>query len=158
MGQLMNFSVPNKHPSLCAQLSSVREQVRRTRQEGATNNKRDARASLKERVANLKAFSRGISTTQLSDIKALEQRDFVASIRNIIDNRDNKIFFQHELYDLLIDLSDQLGLGSWKVHFGCTEAVLYCSYGSVYPGIRFVKEGHCNLRCTGCSYNIRLRD
>ncbi|WP_425667828.1 hypothetical protein ACPUEJ_24320 (plasmid) [Vibrio tubiashii] len=115
------------------------------------------RLALKNRLDALRSFTRGESAKQMSDVESLKESDLFELVKSVFASESGGHYAQNELFDLLIKLSDNTWLDEWFVRFGRNEAIVYAQFGSVYPGIRFTKQGDV-FRRHGFNFDIRLKE
>ncbi|SON51637.1 hypothetical protein [Vibrio tapetis] len=113
------------------------------------------RHAIVQRVQHLKMFCRGKSPEQLDDIAQLKEQRVRDTINIQFPGIGQKKFHHHDLYELLLDLDNSIGLGEWHLRESSEEVIVYASYGSVFPGLRFQKQGE-RYRCRGFNFDIRL--
>lgn len=113
------------------------------------------RHAIAQRVQHLKMFSRGKSSEQLDDIAQLKEQRVRDAINTLFPGIGQKTFQHHDFYELLLDLDSRIGLGEWRLRESREEVIVYASYGSVFPGLRFQKQGE-RYHCRGFNFDIRL--
>ncbi|NOH36528.1 hypothetical protein [Vibrio chagasii] len=113
------------------------------------------RLEMAERLNHLKMFSRGKSPEQLSDVADLKEQGLREAIKTQFPDMGLRAFQRHDIYAVLLELGNVIELGKWYLHESAKEMVVYASYGSVFPGLRFQKSGDA-FYCTGFNFNIRL--
>ncbi|CAK2045531.1 conserved hypothetical protein [Vibrio crassostreae] len=138
--------------------STLRKQLKMMRQsEGAVNTPTlsSRRLAMTQRLNYLKMFSRGQSPEQLGDVDDLKGLKVREAIKVQFPDIGQQAFQRHDIYELLLELSNVVELGQWRLHESAKEMVVYASYGSVYPGLRFQKRGEA-FHCIGFNFDIRL--
>lgn len=136
----------------------LRQQLKMMRQsEGAVNTPTlsSRRLAMTQRLNHLKMFSRGQSPEQLGDVDDLKGLNVREAIKVQFPGIGQQAFQRHDIYELLLELSNVVELGQWRFHESAKEMVVYASYGSVYPGLRFQKRGEV-FHCIGFNFDIRL--
>ncbi|MEZ8822435.1 MULTISPECIES: hypothetical protein [Vibrio] len=113
------------------------------------------RLELAQRLHHLKMFSRGQSSEQVNDVADLKGLRVREAIKTQFPDIGQRAFQRHDVYELLLELGNVVELGQWRLHESAKEMVMYASYGSVYPGLRFQKSGEV-FHCKGFNFDIRL--
>ena len=113
------------------------------------------RLEMTERLNHLKMFSRGKSPEQLSDVAELKDQGLQEAIKAQCPDIGQRVFQRHDIYEFLLELDGHLELGEWRLRENAEEVIVYASYGSVFPGLRFQKRGEA-FYCTGFNFDIRL--
>lgn len=113
------------------------------------------RLEMAERLNHLKMFSRGKSPEQLSDVAELKERGLREAIKTLFPEIGQQAFQRHDIYEFLLELDGHIKLGEWRLRENAQEVIVYASYGSVFPGLRFQKRGDA-FYCTGFNFDIRL--
>lgn len=150
MAQLSNSSLVGVH----SQVKAMRQSVK-----GAMALKAPVvspqRAQVTERLHHLKMFSRGKSPEQLTDIANLKEQGVREAIKAQFPDIGCRVFQHHDIYEFLLELDCVLELGEWRLRESAQEVIVYASYGSVFPGLRFQKSGDV-YHCKGFNFDIRL--
>ncbi|CAH6955259.1 hypothetical protein VCHA38O209_100026 [Vibrio chagasii] len=107
------------------------------------------------RLQHLKMFSRGQSPLQKDDVATLHRQQFDKKLKAQFPDMNQRTFHHHEIYDLLIGLNAFCAMGGWYVRENSQEMIVHTCYGSIFPGLRFKKQGE-TYRCVGFNFNIRL--
>ncbi|CAH1538994.1 conserved hypothetical protein [Vibrio jasicida] len=113
------------------------------------------RLEMTERLNHLKMFSRGKSPEQLSDVAELKDQGLQEAIKTQCPDIGQRVFQRHDIYEFLLELDGYIELGEWRLRENAEEVIVYASYGSVFPGLRFQKCGEA-FYCTGFNFDIRL--
>lgn len=113
------------------------------------------RLEMTERLNHLKMFSRGKSPEQLSDVAELKDQGLQEAIKAQYPDIGQRVFQRHDIYEFLLELDGYIELGEWRLRENAEEVIVYASYGSVFPGLRFQKRGEA-FYCTGFNFDIRL--
>ncbi|MFA0072102.1 hypothetical protein AB4396_00170 [Vibrio cyclitrophicus] len=113
------------------------------------------RLEMTKRLEHLKMFSRGKSPEQLSDVAELKEQGLREAIKAQFPDIGQRVFQRHDIYEVLLELGSAVALGKWRLHESAKEMIVYASYGSVFPGLRFQKSGEA-LYCAGFNFDIRL--
>ena len=113
------------------------------------------RLEMAERLNHLKMFSRGKSPEQLSDVAELKEQGLREAIKAQYPELGQRAFQRHDIYEFLLELDGHIKLGEWRLRENAQEVIVYASYGSVFPGLRFQKRGDA-FYCTGFNFDIRL--
>ena len=113
------------------------------------------RLEMAERLNHLKMFSRGKSPEQLSDVAELKEQGLREAIKTLYPELGQRAFQRHDIYEFLLELDGHIELGEWRLRENAQEVIVYASYGSVFPGLRFQKRGDV-FHCTGFNFDIRL--
>lgn len=113
------------------------------------------RLEMTERLNHLKMFSRGKSPEQLSDVAELKDQGLQEAIKAQCPDIGQRVFQRHDIYEFLLELDGYIELGEWRLRENAEEVIVYASYGSVFPGLRFQKRGEA-FYCTGFNFDIRL--
>ncbi|EGQ8101919.1 hypothetical protein MW344_003751 [Vibrio parahaemolyticus] len=113
------------------------------------------RLEMAERLNHLKMFSRGKSPEQLSDVVELKEQGLREAIKALYPELGQRAFQRHDIYEFLLELDSGIELGEWRLRENAQEVIVYASYGSVFPGLRFQKRGDV-FHCTGFNFDIRL--
>lgn len=113
------------------------------------------RLEMTERLNHLKMFSRGKSPEQLSDVAELKDQGLQEAIKAQCPDIGQRVFQRHDIYEFLLGLDGHIELGEWRLRENAEEVIVYASYGSVFPGLRFQKRGEA-FYCTGFNFDIRL--
>ncbi len=71
------------------------------------------RVFVRESIAHLKQVSHGRASMQEKAIMTLQQRDIVSLVKRQYPTLCGRRLQHHELYDLLIELEEAIGFGSW---------------------------------------------
>ncbi|WP_061010242.1 hypothetical protein [Vibrio sp. CUB2] len=113
------------------------------------------RLEMTERLNHLKMFSRGKSPEQLSDVAELKDQGLQEAIKAQCPDIGQRVFQRHDIYEFLLELDGHIELSEWRLRENAEEVIVYASYGSVFPGLRFQKRGEA-FYCTGFNFDIRL--
>lgn len=113
------------------------------------------RLEMTERLNHLKMFSRGKSPEQLSDVAELKDQGLQEAIKAQCPDIGQRVFQRHDIYEFLLELDGHIELSEWRLRENAEEVIVYASYGSVFPGLRFKKCGEA-FYCTGFNFDIRL--
>lgn len=113
------------------------------------------RLEMAERLNHLKMFSRGKSPEQLSDVAELKEQGLREAIKALFPEIGQRAFQRHDIYEFLLELDGCIELGEWRLRENAQEVIVYASYGSVFPGLRFTKRGDA-FHCAGFNFDIRL--
>lgn len=113
------------------------------------------RLEMTERLNHLKMFSRGKSPEQLSDVAELKDQGLQEAIKAQCPDIGQRVFQRHDIYEFLLELDGYIELSEWRLRENAEEVIVYASYGSVFPGLRFQKCGEA-FYCTGFNFDIRL--
>ncbi|MFV8456186.1 hypothetical protein ACNO5M_13930 [Vibrio owensii] len=113
------------------------------------------RLEMTQRLNHLKMFSRGKSPEQLSDVADLKAQGLCEAIKAQYPALGQRTFLRHDIYEFLLELDGCIELGGWHLRESAQEVIVYASYGSVFPGLRFQKRGEV-FHCTGFNFDIRL--
>ncbi|ELA6925096.1 hypothetical protein ACXOL9_004059 [Vibrio parahaemolyticus] len=113
------------------------------------------RNGISERLQHLKMFSRGKSPEQKSDMTTLKNQGLPESIKAQFPELGHRAFYHHEIYEFLLELDSRIEMGEWFLRENAQEVIVYASYGSVFPGLRFQKRGE-TYHCMGFNFDIRL--
>lgn len=113
------------------------------------------RLEMAERLHHLKMFSCGKSAEQIRDVTELKAKGVHEAIKAQFPELGQRAFQRHNIYEFLLELDSSIELGQWRLRENAQEVIVYASYGSVFPGLRFQK---CDdiFRCTGFNFDIRL--
>ena len=113
------------------------------------------RLEMAERLNHLKMFSRGKGPEQLSDVAELKEQGLREAIKTLFPEIGQRAFQRHDIYEFLLELDSHIELGEWRLRENAQEVIVYASYGSVFPGLRFQKCGEV-FHCIGFNFDIRL--
>lgn len=113
------------------------------------------RREMTQRLNHLKMFSRGKSPEQLSDVADLKAQGLCEAIKAQYPALGQRAFLRHDIYEFLLELDGGIELGGWHLRENAQEVIVYASYGSVFPGLRFQKRGEV-FHCIGFNFDIRL--
>jgi len=159
VSSLEHSSSPKSDISCSLALLSAHHQLKALRGESPCvekNTKVDTKpVSHLERLQYLKMFSRGQSPLQKEDIAELKEQRLDETLKAQFPNIGQRLFHHHEVYDFLTELDVVSSMGGWHVRENAQEIIVYARYGSVFPGLRFKKQGD-TYRCVGFNFNIRL--
>ncbi|MBN3495689.1 hypothetical protein [Vibrio neptunius] len=108
-----------------------------------------------DRLNHLKMLSRGQNPLQKEEIAELKAQGLDETLKALFPNIGQKCFGHHEVYDFLTKLAAVSSMGGWHVRENAQEIIVYARYGSIFPGLRFKKQGD-GYRCVGFNFNIRL--
>ncbi|MGD8231335.1 hypothetical protein [Vibrio sp. TRT 1302] len=108
-----------------------------------------------ERLQHLKMFSRGQSPLQKKDVANLKKQRLDEMLKTRLPYLAKRTFQHHEVVGLLPELNAISSTGDWHIRANSREVIAYSCFGSVFPGLRFKKQGD-TYRCVGFSFNIRL--
>lgn len=138
------------------QVKALRQSTRETAaSQGVT--KLSSRELMSLRLQHLKMFSRGKSEEQLRDVTELKAKGVHEAIKAQFPELGQRAFQRHNIYEFLLELDSSIELGQWRLRENAQEVIVYASYGSVFPGLRFQKCGDA-FRCTGFNFDIRLSE
>ncbi|ENM5740392.1 hypothetical protein AB1F87_004018 [Vibrio mimicus] len=117
----------------------------------------DQRLALKSRLNCLRSFTHRESAQQLNDIEGLKGSNLFELIKSVFASEKSRHYALNQLYDLVIALDDVTWLDDWFIRFGHDEVIIHARFGSVFPGIRFIKQEDVYCR-QGFNFDIRLRN
>ncbi len=115
----------------------------------------EKRLDMAGRLQHLKMFSRGESQVQKHDAEELKEQGLCDVIKAKFPNVSHRVFQRHELYDFIVELEQHIDMGKWSMRGNAQNLIVFASYGSVFPGLRFKKCSDGYL-CKGFNYDIRL--
>ncbi|MEZ8345330.1 hypothetical protein AB4456_16780 [Vibrio splendidus] len=95
------------------------------------------------------------SPEQQADIAALKDQGFVEAIKQQFPLLGSRRFAFHEIRDFFIELNGA-GFGEWFLHERVDHIILYTTYGSVFPALRFVTTGEGTFKCSGFCFDVRF--
>ncbi|MCR9819796.1 hypothetical protein [Vibrio parahaemolyticus] len=119
--------------------------------------KLSSRELMNQRLQHLKMFSRGNSEEQLCDVAALKTLGLRDTIKSLFPELGKRALQHHEIFELVLELDSSIELGEWRLRESVHEVIVYASYGSVFPGLRFKKSGDA-YHCAGFNFDIRLSE
>ncbi|CAH6814686.1 hypothetical protein VCHA36P166_130032 [Vibrio chagasii] len=61
----------------------------------------------------------------------------------------------HEVRDFFVELNG-VEFGKWFIHERADHIILYTTYGSVFPALRFVKTFEGMFKCSGFCFDVRF--
>lgn len=138
------------------QVKALRQSTRATSvSQGVT--KLSSRELMSQRLQHLKMFSRGKSEEQLRDVAALKTLGLRDTIKSLFPELGKRAIQHHEIFELVLELDCSIELGEWRLRESVHEVIVYVSYGSVFPGLRFKKSGDA-YHCAGFNFDIRLSE
>ena len=138
------------------QVKALRQSTRGTSaSQGVT--KLSSRELMSQRLQHLKMFSRGKSEEQLHDVAALKTLGLRDTIKSLFPELGKRALQHHEIFELVLELDSSIELGEWRLRESVHEVIVYASYGSVFPGLRFKKSGDA-YHCAGFNFDIRLSE
>ncbi|WP_188052897.1 hypothetical protein [Vibrio harveyi] len=138
------------------QVKALRQSTRGTSaSQGVT--KLSSRELMNQRLQHLKMFSRGKSEEQLRDVAALKTLGLRDTIKSLFPELGKRALQHHEIFELVLELDSSIELGEWSLRESVHEVIVYASYGSVFPGLRFKKSGDA-YHCAGFNFDIRLSE
>lgn len=108
-----------------------------------------------ERLQHLKMFSRRKSPLQKEDEAKLKKQRFAETLKAQLPELTNRVFKHHEIYGLITELNALSSKQQWHIRENMQEVIVYTCYGSIFPGLRFQKQGD-TCGCIEFSFNIRL--
>ncbi|WP_253815840.1 hypothetical protein [Vibrio crassostreae] len=132
----------------CAPLQS-RTQVKKCRDEAKK------KSDWVSKIQRLKMFSRRQSPEQQADIAALKDQGFVDAIKQQFPQLVSRRFALHDVRDFFVELNGA-DLGEWFFHERADHIILYTTYGSVFPALRFVTTGEGTFKCSGFCFDVRF--
>ncbi|MFS1431745.1 hypothetical protein BCT99_015230 [Vibrio lentus] len=127
----------------------LRSQVKKCRNEAKR------KSDWVSKIQRLKMFSRRQSPEQQADIAALKDQGFVEAIKQRFPLLGSRRFAFHEIRDFFIELNGA-GFGEWFLHERVDHIIMYTTYGSVFPALRFVTTGEGTLKCSGFCFDVRF--
>ena len=127
---------------LCSQVKKCRDEAKR-------------KSDFVAKIQRLKMFSRRQSTEQQADIAALKDQGFVDAIKQQFPQLVSRRFAFHEIRDFFIELNGA-GFGEWFLHERVDHIIMYTTYGSVFPALRFVTTGEGTFKCSGFCFDVRF--
>ncbi|CAK2888645.1 hypothetical protein VCRA2133E348_340004 [Vibrio crassostreae] len=113
------------------------------------------KSDLVSKIHCLKLFSRRQSPEQQADINALKEQGLVDDIKQKFPQLVFRRFALHEVRNLFVELN-RADFGEWFLHERLDHIILYTTYGSVFPALRFVKTGEGTFKCSGFCFDIRF--
>lgn len=138
------------------QVKALRQSTRGTSaSQGVT--KLSSRELMSQRLQHLKMFSRGKSEEQLRDVAVLKTLGLRDTIKSLFPELGKRALQHHEIFELVLELDSSIELGEWRLRESVHEVIVYASYGSVFPGLRFKKSGDA-YHCAGFNFDIRLSE
>lgn len=155
-------SPPTNDISCSLTLLSAHRQLRTLRAESvcveseSTTAKVDTKSTASlQRLEQLKMFSRRSSPLQKEDVAKLKKQRFAETLKAQLPELTNRVFKHHEIYGLITELNGLSTKQQWHIRENAQEVIVYTSYGSIFPGLRFQKQGD-TCGCVGFNFNIRL--
>lgn len=159
---LEHESSPKNDISCSLTLLSAHRQLRTLRGESVcvesenTSAKVDTKPIVSlQRLQHLKMFSRRSSPLQKEDVAKLKKQRFAETLKAQLPELTNRVFKHHEIYGLITELNGLSTKQQWHIRENAQEVIVYTSYGSIFPGLRFQKQGD-TCGCVGFNFNIRL--
>ncbi|MDG2608922.1 hypothetical protein [Vibrio harveyi] len=138
------------------QVKALRQSTRGTSASQSVT-KLSSRELMSQRLQHLKMFSRGKSEEQLHDVAALKTLGLRDTIKSLFPELGKRVLQHHEIFELVLELDSSIELGEWSLRESVHEVIVYASYGSVFPGLRFKKSGDA-YHCAGFNFDIRLSE
>ncbi|CAH7227755.1 conserved hypothetical protein [Vibrio chagasii] len=142
-------SSPKNDVSSPLAVLKLRSQVKKCRDEAKR------KSDFVAKIQRLKMFSRRQSTEQQVDIAALKDQGFVDAIKQQFPLLGSRRFAFHEIRDFFIELNGA-GFGEWFLHERVEHIIMYTTYGSVFPALRFVPMGKGTFKCSGFCFDVRF--
>ncbi|MGF1841478.1 hypothetical protein [Vibrio atlanticus] len=113
------------------------------------------KSDLVSKIHRLKMFSRRQSPEQQADINAIKEQGLVDDIKQKFPQLVFRRFALHEVRNFFVELN-RADFGEWFLHERVDHIILYTTYGSVFPALRFVKTGEGTFKCSGFCFDIRF--
>ncbi len=142
-------SSPKNDVSSPLAVLKLRSQVKKCRDEAKR------KSDFVAKIQRLKMFSRRQSTEQQADIAALKDQGFVDAIKQQFPLLGSRRFAFHEIRDFFIELNGA-GFGEWFLHERVEHIIMYTTYRSVFPALRFVPMGKGTFKCSGFCFDVRF--
>ncbi|CAH7228264.1 hypothetical protein L8R85_25860 [Vibrio splendidus] len=100
-------------------------------------------------------FSRRQSPEQQTDIEALKDQGLVDEIKQRFPQLVFRRFALHEVRSFFVELNGA-EFGKWFLHERADHIILYTTYGSLFPALRFVKTVEGAFKCSGFCFDVRF--
>ncbi|MFA0288754.1 hypothetical protein AB4653_18260 [Vibrio sp. 10N.222.48.A3] len=142
-------SSPKNDVSRSLAVLKLRSQVKKCRDEAKR------KSDWVSKIQRLKMFSRRQSPEQQADIASLKGQGFVEAIKQQFPQLVSRRFAFHEIRDFFIELNGA-GFGEWFLHERADHIILYTTYGSVFPALRFVQTEEGTFKCSGFCFDVRF--